>query len=408
MNSLTNSITDSKESYINSMTEINRSIVDSLQESNIVRMSDSDDNTGLQLFCYDSCDKWDTEVVKQCRGIVFSGDSIVMKAFPYTEELKEEDFETFQDQNDLSKCRFYPSYEGVLIRMFFYDGKWFMSTHRKLDAFKSKWSTKVSFGEMFVRCLEKEYLQNSEFKDKLDQLSSTDLYIFERFKSILEKTKQYMFLMLNNAENRIVCVNDPSESQMYHVGTFDSFTLNTVDSDCGISKPQEFLYENLDLTLQNVFIHSQTLDYKKYQGIIIFTPNNKQYKVFNKDYQYFFNIRGNEPSIKFRYLQIRCNSEYSDTIRRMYPEMCSSFDKYDTYIQTIARDIFNAYVERFMKKKFTTVSQDEYVIVKACHSWHLQDRKRNIVSFKRVMEEINNSSPSLINKMIRNRMQKEK
>ncbi len=39
---------------------------------------------------------------------------------------------------------------------------------------------------------------------------------------------------------------------------------------------------------------------------------------------------------------------------------------------------------------------DEYVIVKACHSWHLQDRKRNIITLKRVYEEVNNAQTSLV------------
>ena len=92
----------------------------------------------------------------------------------------------------------------------------------------------------------------------------------------------------------------------------------------------------------------------------------------------------------------------------MYPAMATSFDTYENYIRAIVKDIFNAYVERFMKKNFTSVSQDEYVIIKACHGWHLQDRKRNIVSLKRVYEEVNNVQPSLVNKMIRARIQKDK
>lgn len=404
MNSLTDSIIDSKDSYtINSMTDdkVDREFVDSMQESSIIRMTDSDDTVGIQLFCYDNCDKYDTDKVKQCRGIVFSGDTLVMKAFPYTEEITRENLET---QLNLQNCKLYPSYEGMLIRMFFFCDKWFISTHRKLDAFRSKWSSKVSFGEIFVSCLQREFDNNDEFAKAIQ--NKPEVGILERFKLTLDTTKQYMFLLLNNDDNRIVCLNDPNGPGMFHVGTFDSSTGESVDTDIHINKPNPI--ENTFTSLTEVYEKAQTLDYTMYQGIIIFTPNNKQYKVLNAEYQYYFSVRGNEPSIKFRYLQIRHNEEYCKTLRQMYPNMVSSFDLYENYINTIARDIFNAYVERFIKKNFTTVSQDEYVIVKACHGWHLQDRKRNIITLKKVYSEINNAQPSLINKMIRLRMQKER
>lgn len=400
MNSLTNIIMDSNT--------INRSFIDTMQESSIIRMTDSDDSYGLQLFCYDKCDKNDSEAVKQCRGVVFSGETMIMKAFPYTEEIRKDDITTFTDKINLSECKFYKSYEGMLIRMFYYEDKWFITTHRKLDAFRSKWSSKVSFGEMFHRCIFNEYVNNRDFAENLDNVPPPykEDHLIYKFEETLNKQNQYMFLLLNNYENRIVCSNDNIGPQMFHVGTFDAVSGQSVDDNIYMSRPQQLEYNYTGL--QDVYEHAQTLDYTKYQGIIIFGPNNKQYKVLNAEYDYFFTVRGNEPSIKFRYLQVRQNEEYVHSLRLMYPNMIEAFNTYETYIRHIAKDIFEAYVERFMKKKFTTVSQDEYVIVKACHGWHLLDRKKNIVNFKRVLDEINNSPPSLINKMIQTRMQKDK
>ena len=409
MSSLTDTITETKVSdTITSSTGVTRSFIDTMQDSSIIRMTDSDNSYGLQLFCYESCDKADSEAVKQCRGIVFSGEELVMKAFPYTEEIRANDVENYSDKINISECKLFRSYEGMLIRMFYYTDKWFISTHRKLDAFRSKWSSRVSFGDMFVRCLEKEYTHNSDFAENLDRVTSTsEDTLISRFEKTLDKGKQYMFLLLNNEDNRIVCLNDPEGPEMYHVGTFDSITGSPVEDDIYVCRPDELVSSDYS-SLQDVYNHAQTLDYTKYQGIIIFTPNNKQYKVLNSDYDYFFTVRGNEPSIKFRYLKVRLNEEYCKALRMMYPNMVGAFNSYENYIRLIAKDIFEAYVERFMKKKFASVSPDEYVIVKACHGWHLTDRKKNIVTLKRVFDEINNSPPTLINKMIRTRMQKEK
>jgi hypothetical protein len=42
------------------------------------------------------------------------------------------------------------SYTGALVRLYFYDGVWNLSTHNKIDAFQSYWNNDKSFGEIFV------------------------------------------------------------------------------------------------------------------------------------------------------------------------------------------------------------------------------------------------------------------
>ena len=60
MSSLTDTITETKVSNtITSSTDVTRSFIDTMQESSIIRMTDSSNSYGLQLFCYDRCDKAD-------------------------------------------------------------------------------------------------------------------------------------------------------------------------------------------------------------------------------------------------------------------------------------------------------------------------------------------------------------
>ena len=44
------------------------------------------------------------------------------------------------------------------------------------------------------------------------------------------------------------------------------------------------------------------------------------------------------------------------------------------------------YVDRFIKKQYVTVPREEYNIIKACHTWHMEDRKRNRISFRKIKE----------------------
>ena len=53
---------------------------------NKVRLSDRDEENNLELYCYINCDNNSSEQIKNCRGVVFDNDKIVLQAFPYTDE----------------------------------------------------------------------------------------------------------------------------------------------------------------------------------------------------------------------------------------------------------------------------------------------------------------------------------
>jgi hypothetical protein len=184
----------------------------------LVCVTDKDEENGLELFCYVNCNSQSSDLLKQCRGVVFHGEEIVTRAFPYTDEYNNTNLNELQSviQPDFSKCEFYDAHEGAIVRMFYFKNRWYICTHRKLDAFRSKWSSKHSFGASFKLALETEVENNSQLSAVLPTTSEN---VLERFQSILDTTKQYMFLVRHNVENRIVC-NPPVRPKLYHVGTF--------------------------------------------------------------------------------------------------------------------------------------------------------------------------------------------
>ena len=56
-------------------------------------MTDTDVDNNLELFCYVHCGPEDDDIIRQCRGVVFNGDQIVMHAFPYTVEFNDTNIE---------------------------------------------------------------------------------------------------------------------------------------------------------------------------------------------------------------------------------------------------------------------------------------------------------------------------
>lgn len=374
-----------------------------IEETPKIKLVDSDAETGIDLFCYTHCDKSDPDIIKRCRGIVFKGDEKILEGFPFTQEYSERDYEFIISNNILdggdsstsfNNCKVYDAYEGSTIRIFHYSGKWFISTNRKLDAFRSKWASKESYGTFFKKALEFEYEQNEEFRTALSSSSEED--IIQKFFSILDVNKQYMFLLLNNEENRIVSL-PPEQPTVYHVGTFVDGILS-MEENVYLPYPREHVFESI----VDMFDYVHNISWKNKQGIIIFTPDNNQIKILNEEYKELFEARGNEPSIKFRYLQVRLDAEYSSILRYLYPDFVKSFEEYENHLKTVANNIYNAYVSRFIKKNYVKVSQDEYNVIRECHSWHLEDRYTNFVNLNKVTDVLNAQSPTNLNNMIKN------
>jgi hypothetical protein len=366
--------------------------------SNKVRLVNSQD--GLDQFCYTSCNKDEPEIVQQCRGVIFNKNQLVSKCFPYTVEYTEDNHDEIVSLNlDLNNCKFYTSHEGCTIKLFYLNDKWYVSTNRKLDCFLSKWASKVSFGDFFSEALTYQFEINERLRENVpfEKGVNDPIEVFTR--SVLDKSKQYVFLLLNNSENRIVC-DSPDNPTIFHVGTFtnnnEEFTLS-MDDDVYIPYPQSHSFTDI----KDIYEYVYNINYTKTQGIVIFAPNNKQYKILNIDYKDLYNIRGNEPSINYRYLQVRMDSRKNEMIRFLYPSHIPVFEEYENYLYDTAKFIYKSYVDRFINKQTVTIPKEEYRIMSAAHTWYQTDRENNRISINKVIEIMNDQQPTHLNSIIR-------
>ena len=128
--------------------------------------------------------------------------------------------------------------------------------------------------------------------------------------------------------------------------------------DINIPHPRKHSFQNIDSLVDYV----GNVNIREMQGVIIFSPNNKQYKILNKEYLEFFKVRGNEPSIKYRYLQVRMDKYLCNTLYNLYPNTSSKFEEYENILYLIAQNIYSSYVARYIKKKWVTVAIEEFNI----------------------------------------------
>jgi hypothetical protein len=370
---------------VNSSNNIYSTIQSRLSE---IKLFDHNTEHNLDLYCYTECSNDSDEFLKNCRGLVFEGDNLVLKGFPFTDEFHCGEKEKFEDtiSGNFNEWKFFESHEGTLLRLFYHSGRWFLSTYKKLDAFKSKWSSKKSFGDLFIEALEHETKRSNYFNEKMGSGEDETL---EKFKKCLDEKKQYMFLLKNTAENRIVSDTPTAdEAHMFHVGTFENHNL-VVDNSL-MSKPVELIFETFEELLKYV---DNDVNYKKTQGVLCSGPNGKQIKLLNSTYKNMSLVRGNTPSIKFRYFQIRQDPDMVATLKELYPNYTNYFNESEEKLNLVAKKIFKAYVDRFIKKLYVVVPPDEYRIVSECHGWHIVDRGQNKVTLDRVKQVLNRQQP---------------
>lgn len=328
---------------------------------------DETDNDGtLRIISYRECNNDTPEEVKKLRGAIFHGDNLLFSS-EYTPDYNEtDDIKNIlssmpYDSQNPKKMFYFKSEEGTMIRVFFFK-KWYVSTHRRLDAFKSRWAGKESYGSIFQRALE-----------------ACGVPSLDDFFNSLDMCKIYYFFIRNTEENRIVC-KPPSVPSVFYVGNMDyngQFNLHhskDTNYEPGflnkVPKQESIFFRSYGQVFKTV----KTINPFVNPGIIIIREDGKQVKITNTKYQLYSQVRGNEPSIKFRYLNVRTNPVYSRLLSELYPEYVASFTLYENTIFKIAKNIHTTYMNRFINKQHVVTDKISYRIIKDAHGRHLANR----------------------------------
>ena len=419
-------------------------------QNQIKKKPDVDQNNDVSLFCAD----YDKEIhplehPSNTKGYVFHGDKLFFQGFPYSTELNLKSFDELQI--DLKNCRIFESHEGTLIRVFNINNIWYTSTNRKLDALKSKWAAKhTTFGQRFVAAIRDLVDENEEaseeekdeesttstttsnksgvsttssvglkkYEERVKEQNSKDIaFLTKIYEKNLDPLKKYMFILKPSEEERIVCRAEPSPT-IYHVGTFDKDNMLSLDEEVilngtKIETPKEKFFKNWH-ELKNS-IDSININY--HQGYILIQKGekfDKHYKIINDQYRYLFSVRGNVPSLRFRYLQLRKYGG-SGSIRNapVNEEMYESFlDLYNFHneamaiekeIYELSKDLHQKYLLIYVEKKRNSdLSEAENdVLQNIIHKSYLDTRSKTTVS--KINDLLTLNKPSKINKLLQDK-----
>lgn len=316
--------------------------------------------------------------VKRTRGrIVNDKDEVVCSSFGYTPEYTVGvDSEKYTPLlKNLSECTVYRSEEGSLLRLFMNESRWHGSTHKRIDAFTSRWSSSKTFGEWFMVALEHFFL-NGAGKDTLEFENHDELY--DRFCATLDPDLVYTFLLRTNEETKMVCTT-PIHPTVYFCGAFKN-EKHVSNVTLSIPYPLRVSFQSVE----EMETYVLSLNPFEYQGVIIMLPDDTTIKITHPVNMKTKLVRGSEPDIRCAYLRIRKNKDDTELFKTIFPKFNIKLIEEQLYY--MIKYLHSMYVRRYIKKLYTVVNPVLFNIMRTAHTWHVLDRVNNIVTFEKMMD----------------------
>ena len=288
----------------------------------------------LFMMCMSEETDISNDVCREATGIIFEKDTyrLIHHSFPKAYEgfktvdspcsFQEDFLKIEKEETDTISIDHY--FEGSLIKLYHYDGKWNTATARHLVAAKNRWGSENSFEKLFIECVEKSY----------------DCP-FETFTESLDLEFCYTFL-----------IQHPDHVMTTNVATPTCFALNKVNLKTG----EETLEEKGNLTTSMKTIEEIADKSKKLTDNYLVYHFDAQGKVKNRikvlspEFLKLKEKLGNLPNIGLRYLEKIGDTEERLFLRSTYSQCSVVFDRVDSLFHKAAKIILLIYNKKYVKK----------------------------------------------------------
>lgn len=328
------------------------------------------------------------------RGIVKHGDTIVCKTFGYSPEVLVND-EAALEQQILpllaSNVTLYKSVEGTLLRLWCYEGEWHVSTHRKVDAFRSKWGHDTSsYGQLFLRAIlptVKKHAQPTSWADMEDSDSGSETTedVLKTYCASLNPNKIYVFCLTTFKENRVVCNANADEPKLFCIGSFDrsnDFKFSLEVAETKVSTPENIPLDDTLTPEQKLALIKEKVNEMvptEHQGVIVIAndgTNVKSAKVTNTENDRLMKLRGNMPNVVYRYVQLRWTPDIEE-YKAMYPEHAEKFRQWEEKYEHIIHNILRKYIERYINGRTAILPPEQYKAMVDVHKLYMSTLRAN-------------------------------
>lgn len=325
-------------------------LLNKIWENNILK---TDDDGELQVYCSKN-PKSDLEL--RIRGVIFNNEKMIYKGFPFTEEIAVDDVEQLEKLNLDSLLKTW-SYEGTMLKFIYYKDKWMCSTHRKLNAFQSRWSSRSSFGDMFKSAW--SHYNEGDFEST--------------FYTSLDTSKRYHFLLLSNADTRVVVKHQKEKLYLILVTNANDDPLWPLEKILNIPT-STFLEFN---SIKEIVDAVESCNPFEKQGIIMYSRDfSIQYRILNSTYKKYQNVRNNISCLKYCYATVRNDEEKRNLFFELYPDASEIVKWFEARLGVIAAELFQVYKRRYIQKQYVIQSPERHTLLQAIHKRYLETKKR--------------------------------
>ena len=255
--------------------------------------------------------------------------------------------------------------DGTSIRLYNHDGCWITATNRCLNAKYSKWSSKKSFDKMFWECFDDSLLLN------------------------LDKEYTYMFV-LRHTENRLVVKH--SQDQLVYICKINNNTgLEDWNDQFNNPKIERPLKINFGMDIEDITSKDlRHLFNNTKRGIALkFTTKSGSmfYKLDFPSYTRAKELRGNDPCIYHRYIELLSNEEAVKEFEYLFSEYKPEFYRIQSEILQICRDIFRLYISSHVKR--SVLVDDKNIHFRTLKQLHAQYKTTGVrISIRDVVKKV--------------------
>lgn len=309
----------------------------------------------------------------QLKGAIYNDETCIFEGRPIVQMYTTDSYPI--DDARMPR-RITESIEGSIIRIFFADNQWFISTTRKLNAFQSRWGGKDSFGILLSQSLEHRYSTCLEFKEWIESSDVNSTHsILDKFLSLLQREQVYEFILECTKQTRRVCTPK----------SFPKLYLINENISLPLPSPKEYNFSSI----RDAFTLVDNSDPFQFAGLFL-DFGSEYIHLVSHEYKRWLKVRGNTPNLLIRYLELHRNdaTESITDLRELCTEYRNEFEQYNRIISQICQELFDYYIDRYIRKTFVFVSPEYHLILKKCHQDYIdsirEQKEKQKISIQKV------------------------
>ena len=314
----------------------------------------------LILFKYHQGDSdFSLPIVQESRGLILEDSSfrVVRMGFKKFFNFGE----MFAAKIDWKSARVQTKVDGSYIGIYYYNGKWRIGTNGMINAFEvpavsprvEEELKATTFGDLFMKCANNQGLDFSK----------------------LNKNYTYSFELTTPENLQVVKYN---KRMIWHIGTRNNITLEELDVDIGIQKPEEWNFQTFDDVVRTASTFKD-----EQEGFVVVDSSWNRVKVKSAYYvaaSHYFN-----DSLALRKLiAIFLSGDYDEFVS-YFPKYAPIFAEMDNFVAKRVKEVQKD--AKYWSKKLKSgqnlpIKSAFYLEVKNCYSCNYLSKLYDFVAGK--------------------------